>query len=370
MTNDPESPPLFSSPPASPCQLRTTTSTKQTPAFGQLLAKYRFSDKTKFHTHTFFAQPISKLTNQRNGATGLNSITEKTQSRFKFFVDLDLKTNAFEEGTIHLDNVPQLMTDILCTFTQVLKLMFPDSQTIGCITAFRMMYKCHAYFPSVVCEVAQAKAVCLTVTKRLTRKYPWIATMKVIDDSVYTSGLRILGSHKGAMNRTVSNIINFLDPMFPTATTTNIIIGGSSPVGGTSVVGVAGGGVGVGGGVAGGAGGVGGGAGGVAGSTSSVVASTSLKRASSPSHRDYQQPRRKLIFNLDNDIEQVRGVGVGVGVGIQGPLDPAEPLNETETEFVQRYIANLTLNNAEVPSTFPHPNLNLTIHRAKRYPTD
>ncbi|KAJ3018116.1 UNVERIFIED_CONTAM: hypothetical protein HDU68_011310 [Siphonaria sp. JEL0065] len=229
MTNDPESPPWFSSPPASPCQLRTTTSTKQTPAFGQLLAKYRFSDKTKFDTHTFFAQPLSKLSipsesleefytsyatylettpaNQRNGATGLNSITEKTQSRFKFFVDLDLKMNAFEEGTIHLDNVPQLMTDILCTFTQVLKLMFPDSQTIDCITAFRMVYKCHAYFPSVVCEVAQAKAVCLTVTKCLTRKYPWIATMKVIDDSVYTSGLRILGSHKGAMNRTQSECV-------------------------------------------------------------------------------------------------------------------------------------------------------------------
>ena len=131
----------------------------------------------------------------------LNAITEKAGDTLRFFVDVDLKLLHFKGGYVSIHNVLELMNDTIETFVQVLYEAFGEHY--DCISAFRMLYKCHLHFPDVIVTHAQAKSICEDVNIRLAQKYPWISNKDygIIDTSVYRTGLRLLYSHKGSMGK-------------------------------------------------------------------------------------------------------------------------------------------------------------------------
>ena len=195
--------------------------------FERKLKTYKFTNVEKLeHTHTYFANKIYKLSipaDKRESfyqsyvdyikqtpiselSKGPNCITEKSKMVNMFFVDLDVKMDAFEKGFISIEEIPQMILDILSAFQTVLtEAMGKDVDEP--ITAFRLLYKCHVYYPGLYFNVDQSKAICRDVTNRLRSRYPWMCDKKagcnVIDESVYTSGLRLLYSHKGVMEKSL-----------------------------------------------------------------------------------------------------------------------------------------------------------------------
>ena len=182
----------------------------------QLIDTFKFrSSENKPHTHTYFGSYISKLSvpeSERDTfynayikylqttpievlqSTGYNCLTEKSQSTNFMFADIDLKMEAFESKKVDKDSVYELMNDVVTMFREVVNRPM--------VTAFRMIYKCHIYFPDTRVTAAEAKRLCRVVSGRLRDKYPWLIDYKLVDDSVYTSGLRMIGSHKGSMDKT------------------------------------------------------------------------------------------------------------------------------------------------------------------------
>ncbi len=192
-----------------------------------LVAKHSYS-QGRDHTHTYFGTGGTKKLSipeperelfyrayQRYVETtdktlldgrGHNSITEKSMSVNFMFADLDLKLAYFEEQKLTLVSGVQLIRDIIDAFYQVVGEALDIRDLAYPITAFRLFYKCHIYFPGVAVSQDLGKQICQDVERRLSDKYPWLAEEKVIDSSVYKSGLRILGSHKGRMGKSGGSV--------------------------------------------------------------------------------------------------------------------------------------------------------------------
>ena len=180
-------------------------------------------DDDKPHTHTFFGEekvkklsiPETDMVDFRKAyftycnhteqdilcTKGFNSITEKATNKFRFFVDLDFKIDHFKEGIVKHEDVPALMKKIVTIFSDVIQNAF--GEPVAFETAFRMFYKCHIHYPSLIVTPAQAKSICADVGIRLKEEYPWMKNPKwdILDTSVYRSGLRMLYSHKGKMHK-------------------------------------------------------------------------------------------------------------------------------------------------------------------------
>jgi len=180
-----------------------------------------FWDEDIPHTHTFFGSKIKKLSIPEQSReefykayidyvsqtpddvlshhSGFNTITEKVGNQMQFFVDVDLKLDHIRKNLISIDDVPELMKVTKEAFLEVLNDAF--GQSFECLSAFRMLYKCHLHFPGVFVSATQAKNICDDVNLRLKNRYPWIVEKDngIIDTSVYKTGLRMLYSHKGSM---------------------------------------------------------------------------------------------------------------------------------------------------------------------------
>ncbi len=192
--------------------------------FPSLVAEYSYTNGRQ-HTHTYFGGPtrgpkkLSVPASEREGfyrayqhylqtndqailnERGCNSITEKSVSVNYMFADLDLKLAYFVEKRLTTATGVQLIRDIIDTFFRVVSEALNIPDLAYPIAAYRLFYKCHIYFPGVPVSPDVAKRICQDVERRLSEQYPWLADEKVIDTSVYRSGLRILGSHKGAMGK-------------------------------------------------------------------------------------------------------------------------------------------------------------------------
>ena len=79
-----------------------------------------------------------------------------------------------------------------------------------------MIYKCHVYYPGLYYTPKQAKYICDKVYEKL--KNPnyseyhelFCKYTKIIDSSVYNTGLRLLGSHKGNFDFKIINLFRCL----------------------------------------------------------------------------------------------------------------------------------------------------------------
>lgn len=170
------------------------------------LDNHKTSDKES-HTHTLFNKgyvqklhiPKDKLPMfwnmyiQERPLLSYICITEKSKSVVQFFADLDMDETILQ----HIEDVPLFIKHVIDTFNTVLQEAIESEFTIT--SAYRMIYKCHLFFSGVFLDVDQCTSICLDVYSRLKVKYPWITDTRIIDTSVYSSGLRMLGCSKIGM---------------------------------------------------------------------------------------------------------------------------------------------------------------------------
>ena len=231
--------------------------------FTSLVKKYALDKEATVYSHQSFAGKIVKLyvpaeekekfyiayvdylkeLTMDQLKIGSNSIVERIKPTFNFFLDLDLKMEFFEknildnktgkDNDIQREDNDQNMQDIqredndqnmqdvtgndIVNISSRVLLLWKDifdafcgsiSDAIGVpkysvsyVTAFRMFYKCHVVFQDIVVDSNTARILCEDVNEKLKVKYPWIIEHKIIDTSVYTSGLRMIASHKGSMDK-------------------------------------------------------------------------------------------------------------------------------------------------------------------------
>ena len=173
--------------------------------FGKKIWKLSIPDEVRPTFYEAYIQYCHDNSEDILCSTGHNCISEKVPRVFKFYVDLELKVDNFVDGVIDYKDVATLMNKTREMFCTVLReaLGVNEEVKVGVISAFRMFYKCHLYFPDFVFDAKQAESICLDVEKRLLQQYPWITKKesKFIDTSVYKTGLRILFSHKGSLEK-------------------------------------------------------------------------------------------------------------------------------------------------------------------------
>ena len=165
------------------------------------------------HTHTCFYKKVCKLSitdvdklfelyvdhlENDPDATTWNSLTEKVTEFFNFFVDVDFDMTRFRTT---------LMEIVETLYKETVEEAFGPGY--DCVVAVRNKYKAHLHFPGLVVTQEQAKALRSVVLAKLdamdlkdSRDDPidWEKS-KIIDATVYSTGLRLLGSHKGKMDK-------------------------------------------------------------------------------------------------------------------------------------------------------------------------
>ena len=176
--------------------------------------------KNKPQTHTSFAGKIAtlnfesedipklrsnlfKLTQKKNfdikkDTDSWNAITEKIISNepFKFFIDLDWKP---EQIGGH-ENLKNELIELVAAFRDYVS-QITNQKIDEFYVAARMIYKLHLYFPSVIVNTSTAKAIVQQLEKMFKQNHVGLFHPKVLDSSVYTTGLRMLWNHKGKMGR-------------------------------------------------------------------------------------------------------------------------------------------------------------------------
>lgn len=187
------------------------------------------------HTHTLcapYTAPLSVTDNERflsdyfsyyctlpqESATGqpvpsskLNAITEKLSPNreFPFFVDLDFDA-AWFNPTLDSDQyvtmdaafVFRLVGETISLFQDLIAdAMDVGGQPVEVLVSMRAFYKCHVHFPDIFVAVPTAIALCKEACRVTVARYPEYAgnINKAFDCGVYSTGLRILGSHKGRL---------------------------------------------------------------------------------------------------------------------------------------------------------------------------
>lgn len=127
-----------------------------------------------------------------------NEVTEKIQKITRLFFDIDLDAQTAYDHFKTSDDVYQFWKDIREWIQDVVYEAFEINAEP--IFAFRLFYKCHVYVHDIVLTSQHAKTIAGIIYKKMKTKYEW-TDEKMIDQSVYTSGLRMLYSHKRGMSK-------------------------------------------------------------------------------------------------------------------------------------------------------------------------
>jgi P4 family phage/plasmid primase-like protien len=175
------------------------------------MQQYKTLDKNDM-THTVFDQkstfklfvPDDKLVDFYSEYLNMDlskvCITEKTCSIFTFFVDIDLTPDIIIDNDIDINTFMKIIVD---TFIKVVQEAFGDFE---CVSAFRLSYKCHLVFPGLYVNKDMARSICKDVENRLVTEFAWMLNTRVIDTSVYSSGLRMIGCCKNGMKSVESSV--------------------------------------------------------------------------------------------------------------------------------------------------------------------
>jgi len=154
----------------------------------------------KQHTHTWFDGVVQKMcitdvaTFRRLFVSNLRpvSLTEKIGDTFPLFFDLDFDVETYSQ---------QIRDYCIVAMEESITEILLDAESEK-IVATRNDYKLHIYFPHVFVTKDTAKLIRDLIVNKVKTHFPdFKHTDKVIDKSVYSSGLRILGSHKGVMTK-------------------------------------------------------------------------------------------------------------------------------------------------------------------------
>lgn len=173
----------------------------------------RTKQDPRSHTHTWFGNgkcPVTLhvpetetkhlhkalfdcTTGKKQG--GPNSITEKVHpAKFIWFADIDCDVDMFVDDP---NQVSVLIPDIVECFKNCLSTFFGNSSSI--LVATRLPYKLHLHAPDIIVSSETADLLIEECRNVLKVKYPDINWKKILDGSVYKTGLRMLWCHKGSM---------------------------------------------------------------------------------------------------------------------------------------------------------------------------
>lgn len=164
----------------------------------------------------FFLRHYFSYLEELGDRIGCNSITEKISTQagfsFPFFADIDFDVRWFSpDAGVRGDGIPQvspkqifeLIEDITRTYREVLEEAFGRNAQPEYLVAIRTFYKIHLHFPDMFLTVQQAICVVKETLRRIIDEHdPALEPIlrKAVDVSVYKTGLRLLGSHKGQMS--------------------------------------------------------------------------------------------------------------------------------------------------------------------------
>ena len=138
-------------------------------------------------------------------ARGENCITEKiNKNKFKLFADIDFDVSVFEKFEFPTDErLKDYMADVVKVFDETVSEIYGEEHVQDKIVGGRLPYKIHITYPTVVVDNEIANHVANTVIEKLKKdnrfKEALAAQEKIVDKSVYNTGLRMLGMHKGIM---------------------------------------------------------------------------------------------------------------------------------------------------------------------------
>ena len=175
-------------------------------------------DGSRIQTHTWFRnKPILKLhmgetevqkvrkelyklatlknfDTEGSESANWNAISEKVPPNgiFRMFLDLDWKLDQVQ-GNKQLETD---IKDVIKLFSAVMNDLV--GETIEYLVASRLTYKVHVYFPRVIVHKDIAAKIAHILDQSLKENKPNMYFDKVIDGSVYATGLRMLWCHKGA----------------------------------------------------------------------------------------------------------------------------------------------------------------------------
>ena len=156
-----------------------------------------------YHYITTFPREILN-----NRFKGDNCITEKVNpNKFKFYIDLDFKIQHIASGIFSKDKaqLQEQVTHLVNLIDNVVSEVYSDEIAADLVLTMRVPYKLHLHYTSIVTNAEFAKAITARIVDslksdelagRLLTEDP-----KVIDSSVYTTGLRMIHMHKGRMIR-------------------------------------------------------------------------------------------------------------------------------------------------------------------------
>ena len=144
-----------------------------------------------------------------NPIRGENCITEKITSngKFKFFADIDFDIMAFETESLPKDitTLLTLMCDLVFLLDKVVEEIYGLDFVSDRIVGDRLPYKIHVIYPNIVVDSKIAKHIAHIFSQRLKNdeRFTKVLTEKstAIDVKPYSTGLRMLGMHKGTMGR-------------------------------------------------------------------------------------------------------------------------------------------------------------------------
>ncbi len=143
--------------------------------------------------------------------SGPRSITEKVArgKPFRFFVDLDLTPSSIQQWfaknsqtdakTSLSEVVANLRSIVHLLRTVVAETTASNAENIQMILATRLPYKIHVHFPNIIVNKDGARLITKAFVQRFEQEHPDFFSKNVVDESVYTTGLRLIYSHKGGM---------------------------------------------------------------------------------------------------------------------------------------------------------------------------
>lgn len=140
---------------------------------------------------------------------GVNSISEKLVKDvpFRFVVDLDFKPDDIKtwankvqisETSITARLAAKMRSIVLLCKATVNELTTSEQDMV---VATRLPYKIHIHFPSVIVDSKHAKILTSAFVEKFKEHHADMFNPTVIDNSIYSTGLRLLYCHKGSMSK-------------------------------------------------------------------------------------------------------------------------------------------------------------------------
>lgn len=145
-----------------------------------------------------------------NPKRGENSITEKIINgldKFRMFADIDFGVELFERHDLPTNDVElkKWMSDLVRMYDSVIQETYGLDYLCDRVLAIRLPYKIHIIYPSVIVNKKIAESIAIQFVEKLKHHDRFSRIIqnneKLVDKSVYSTGLRMPGMHKSIMGK-------------------------------------------------------------------------------------------------------------------------------------------------------------------------